>query len=71
MSWLRTILREIYGLFVDDGILAVSILLWLAVMKLAAPRLAGLAKGSGLVLFGGLLFILAESALRYARRTRK
>ena len=30
MAWLKTVWSEFIGLFVDDGSLAVAVLLWLA-----------------------------------------
>jgi hypothetical protein len=31
MNWLSAVLKELWGLFVDDGLFALSILVWLAV----------------------------------------
>ena len=31
MHWIKTILGELYGLFVDDGAFALAIVVWLAV----------------------------------------
>jgi hypothetical protein len=71
MSWFAAIWRELIGLFIDDGSLAVLALLWQAVCGLVLPRL-GVADGwrAGL-LFLGFVAILAESALRGARNKRK
>ena len=67
MRWLRTILRELFGLFVDDGRFAIAIIVWLVMAGLLLPRL-GLAAGlEGLVLFAGLAGILFGSAFRKAR----
>lgn len=68
MKWLKSILREIFGLFVDDGIFALAILLWLAVVRWATPHLNIPAGITGVILFAGLALILAESATRYSRR---
>lgn len=68
MRWIGTVLREIFGLFVDDGSFAVAILVWLAVVWLVLPRLAVPAVWVGPVLFAGLALILVESATRRARR---
>ena len=68
MSWLRTIFREIYGLFVDDAAFAVAIVIWVAVAVFVFPLLGWLARGRGPALFAGLAAILAVSAVRYARR---
>jgi hypothetical protein len=68
MTWLRTVLREVFGLFVDDGSLALATIAWLLIAWLVLPRL-GVAPGwSGAVLFAGLAAILIESATRRARR---
>jgi hypothetical protein len=66
MQWIRTILEEIYGLFVDDGLFAVVIVLWLAIAFVVLPMFVGPALQGGL-LIGGLLVALAESVLRKAR----
>ena len=68
MKVLRTALREVFGLFVDDGAFALAIVAWCAVAWLALPRL-DLAPGwDGVVLFLGLSAILVESAWRRSRR---
>ena len=71
MRWLNSILREIFGLFVDDGSFAIAILIWLALAVLLLPRIAPPARWSGPALFAGLALILIESVLRYARQNRK
>ena len=68
MTWLTTILREIFGLFVDDGAFAVTILVWLAVVALVPPRLGLDPSWTAVLLFAGLAVILIESATRRARR---
>ena len=68
MNWMKNIFREILGLFVDDGSFALAILLWLAVVGWATPRLGIPTAIRGIVLFAGLALILAESATRYSRR---
>ena len=70
MTWLRDIVREILGLFVEDGSFAIAILLWLAVAWILLPRLRLAAPWRGPVLFGGLGLILIVSAIRYSRGRR-
>jgi hypothetical protein len=70
IRWLRTIARELYGLFVDDGLFAAAILLWLTLTVLAAhttlsPRCRALA------LFAGLAAILVGSLVRFSGRRRQ
>jgi hypothetical protein len=67
MAALRAVLKELWGLFVDDGLFALSILIWLAV-GWSMPRL-GLPPALACALFAtGFAFILLESAHRRARR---
>lgn len=68
MPWLKTIFREIFALFVDDGSFATAILLWLGFMWFVTPHLGHLQRWSGFILFTGLAAILIESLIRYARR---
>jgi hypothetical protein len=67
MSWLKTIIREILGLFVDDGSFALAILVWLAIVWLLVRHLKLPVLGE-VVLFGGLAVILSESTVRFARK---
>ncbi|GAC1346843.1 MAG: hypothetical protein NVSMB18_30160 [Acetobacteraceae bacterium] len=67
MSWVKTALSELLGLFVDDGSFALAIVGWLLVAGLVLPRLGLSAGWAGLILFAGLAAILVESALRRAR----
>jgi hypothetical protein len=65
MTWLRVVLQEVWGLFVDDGLFALSILIWLVVGWIL-PRL-GLSPVLTCVVFAaGLAALLAASALRRA-----
>lgn len=71
MQWIRSIAREIWGLFVDDGSFAAGILVWLAIVMLLLRRVAWLERFGGVVLFVGLSALLIENVLRYARKARK
>ena len=71
MKWLRTILGEIFGLFVDDGSFAIMILTWVLLVTLVFPRMGWIPQWRGLVLFCGLALILVGSAVRYARRNKR
>jgi hypothetical protein len=70
MRWLRSIGREVAGLFVDDGSFAVAILVWLAVVLVLGRVVAG-GRWLGCGLFVGLAMVLVESLLRFARRRSK
>ena len=68
MCWIRSIFREILGLFVDDGSFAIAILMWLGVVWLLLPRFGLWLQWRGPILFAGLGLILVENTMRYARR---
>jgi membrane protein implicated in regulation of membrane protease activity len=70
MKWIKTILSEIFGLFVDDAAFALAILIWLGLMRWMAPRLNLPPTAIVIVFFAGLALILIESTARYARRKR-
>ena len=68
MTWLKTVLSEFIGLFVDDGSLAAAVLAWLAMAWLLLPRLPLPPALLPVILFAGLAAILVESAVRRARQ---
>lgn len=70
MGWMRTVVREVWGLFVDDGWFAVAIVAWVGMVWLMVRRL-GVSGGVGaVVLFAGLGLILVESLWKFARGRR-
>ena len=66
MSFLASVVKEIFGLFVDDGSLAIAILAAIAVLAL----IASLAPASwlGVLFFAALSALLVENTLRRARK---
>ena len=68
MRWLKAIVAEIFGLFVDDGAFALAIIGWLAATWLVLPRLNLPAMWAPIILFVGLALILVESATRRSKR---
>lgn len=68
MKWLQTIVRELLGLFIDDGSFASAILVWVATVAFLLPRLPVAPGRHAPLLAVGLLAILAESVLRRSRR---
>jgi hypothetical protein len=70
MKWIKTILREIFGLFVDDGVFALAILIWLGLIDWTTSHLGISPAITVIVLFVGLALILIESTSRYARRKK-
>ena len=70
MSRLTEILREIVGLFIDDGSLAIGILAWVAIVALVLPALGLPEVWRAILLFAGCAVILIENTARSARRAR-
>jgi hypothetical protein len=68
MRTLIAILREIAGLFVDDGSLALAILAVVGVAAFLAIILKASALAVGLVLLGGCAAVLIENIMRTVRR---
>lgn len=62
--------EEIFGLFVEDGSLAVGILIWVAAAIWIIPRLPISGGFRALVLFAGLCLLLIENVYRSARKHR-
>jgi hypothetical protein len=71
MRWIKSIAREMYGLFVDDGSFAIAILVWLGLAVAGLPRAAYNVRWAGPALFAGLAVILIVSVLRFAGDTQK
>lgn len=67
MNVLRTIVAELIGLFVDDGLFAAAVLIWVAVVGLVSPAIGLSPTWRGVLLFVGLAAILIESVARGAR----
>ena len=70
MTWLRGIGSELIGLFVDDGVFALVIVVWLLACGLGLSRLGLPALAPAMIMFVGLVLILAWSVLRRANERR-
>jgi hypothetical protein len=68
MRTLISILREIAGLFVDDGSLALAILAVVGVAAFLAIILKASTLAVGIVLLGGCAAVLIENIMRTVRR---
>ena len=67
MKWMKAVVREVVGLFVDDVRFAAAILVWVALVAGLFPK--GLPRRPGVgCLSGGLAIILIVSAMRFARK---
>ncbi len=70
MRRISLILRELFGLFVEDAGFALTILVWLTACALLLPRVPLALAWHGVLLFTGLAVILVWHCLRHSvRRT--
>lgn len=67
MSVIRTIIAELVGLFIDDGLFAAAVVIWILLIGLVAPTLDVPALWRSVLMFAGLAVILIESVARRAR----
>ena len=67
MNIIRTIFAELVGLFIDDGLFAASVVIWVLLIAFAAPALGVPALWHSGLLFAGLAAILIESVARRSR----
>jgi hypothetical protein len=68
MRWLKAIVAEIFGLFVDDGAFALATTIRLGVTWLVLPHLKAPTALGGIILFFGLALILVESTRGRSKR---
>lgn len=68
MNALITVFRELTGLFVDDGSLALAILAVIIIAALIAAAMPDVQLAAGAVLLFGCLGVLVANVLRAAQR---
>ncbi len=68
MSMLVAVFRELTGLFVDDGSLALAILAIVVLASIFARLMPGFPLATGAVLLFGCLGVLLENVARFVRR---
>ncbi len=68
MRMLVAVLRELIGLFIDDGSLALAILAVVLVAAMATVLVPNLPLAAGAILLFGCLGALIENVLRVRRR---
>jgi len=71
MNIIRLVVKELVGMFVDDGNLALLALILIAAIAAAVKLLALPPLAGGCLLLVGCLAILVESARRAARAARR
>jgi hypothetical protein len=70
MQWLFAGIGKLFGLFVDDGSLAVSAVVWVGLCSVCFRYLSLPASWGGPILFIGLAAVVVENALRGTRKKR-
>ena len=70
MEFLRTTLKELRDLFIDDGNLVFLLLSLIAMISIAVKWLALQPILGGILLLIGYLTLLTESVMRYRRKNR-
>jgi hypothetical protein len=68
MSMVGAVLRELLGLFVDDGALALEIVAVVIVGAISAALIPGVPLVTGTILLFGCLGVLMANVARAARR---
>jgi hypothetical protein len=68
MGLIRTVVREVLGLFVDDVSFALIIIFWIGLVKIFLSLTAFASRWQGILLFLGLALILIESSVRFSRK---
>ncbi len=71
MKLLKTIVKELWGLFVDDESLALALVMWIALCGFGLPMLPIPATGRALILTLGTFVILIATVVSAARRSRR
>ncbi len=68
MNAIASALRELWGLFVEDGSFTIGILVCIALAIYVIPRVITSADWRGPLLFAALAIVLVENVYRSARR---
>jgi hypothetical protein len=60
--------KQLIGLFVEDGTLAILLIIWVGIAALVLPRVPIDSSWDGVILFAGCVAILIENVIRASRR---
>ena len=71
MRAIKVVVRELIGLFIDDGSLALAIVVLIGAIALLLKTALLAPLVGGVLIFVGLVLILAENLIRSARRLRR
>jgi hypothetical protein len=71
MKYIAEILREVWGLFVEDSSYTLAILLWVGLVGFGTLWIPGAGAWGGPILFIGLALIMLENITRSAGKVAK
>jgi hypothetical protein len=67
MNLIVTTFKQLIGLFVEDGTLAILLIIWVGIAALVLPHVPIDSSWDGVILFAGCVAILIENVARAAR----
>ena len=68
MNLIVTTFKNLIGIFVEDGTLAILLIVWVGIVALVLPRVPIDSSWDGVILFAGCVAILIENVVRTGRR---
>jgi hypothetical protein len=68
MNLIVAAFKQLIGLFVEDGTLALFLIIWVGIAALGLPRVPIDSSWDGVILFAGCVAILIENVIRASRR---
>jgi hypothetical protein len=68
MNFIVKAFKQLIGLFVEDGTLAILLIVWVGIAALGLPRVPIDSSWDGVILFAGCVAILVENVVRAGRR---
>ena len=68
MNLIVTTFKNLIGIFVEDGTLAILLIVWVGIVALVLPRVPIDSSWDGVILFAGCVAILIENVVRAGRR---
>jgi hypothetical protein len=67
MNLIVAAFKQLVGLFVEDGTLALFLIIWIGIAALVLPRVPIDSSWDGVILFAGCVAILVENVVRAGR----
>ena len=70
MNLLTRVIRELWGLFVDDGVLAAALVVWCALVRWLLPAVGAPTPVRAPILLMGCVLVLLSDVVMAAHRVR-